>query len=171
MTKDTVSLLAAYNQGANEQMNAVIQTLSPGDWEKPLGGFFKSVRELCSHIYVCDFMWLKRFGGLREFAALKDPLFQQNFTWEDVLFPAPEEYLRKRPELDGIISAFAGELTDRDLQSPLRYQDSGGTRYEKNFGGLLLHTFNHGTHHRGMISLYLEILGKENDFNSLSHYV
>jgi uncharacterized damage-inducible protein DinB len=27
--------------------------------------------------------------------------------------------------------------------------------------------FNHQTHHRGMISLYLDMLGKENDFSSL----
>ena len=34
-------------------------------------------------------------------------------------------------------------------------------------GGLILHMFNHQTHHRGMIALYLDILGKENDFSSL----
>jgi uncharacterized damage-inducible protein DinB len=27
--------------------------------------------------------------------------------------------------------------------------------------------FNHQTHHRGMISLYLDMLGKENDFSNL----
>ncbi|MCL2722457.1 MAG: hypothetical protein FWD47_14095 [Treponema sp.] len=29
----------------------------------------------------------------------------------------------------------------------------------------ITHVFNHQTHHRGMISLYLEMLGKENSFS------
>jgi uncharacterized damage-inducible protein DinB len=34
-----------------------------------------------------------------------------------------------------------------------------------------LNLFNHETHHRGMISLYLEMLGRENDFNSIAPFV
>ena len=37
--------------------------------------------------------------------------------------------------------------------------------------GLLIHLFNHQTHHRGMISLYLEMLGKENNYNNILPFV
>jgi uncharacterized damage-inducible protein DinB len=51
------------------------------------------------------------------------------------------------------------------LEKILTYTDSEGNKLEKVMETLLLHVFNHETHHRGMISLYLEMLGKENDFS------
>jgi len=54
------------------------------------------------------------------------------------------------------------------IRDSLTYIDSHGNEYTKNFGGLIIHMFNHETHHRGMISLYLENLGIDNDFNSFN---
>ncbi|MDR2479702.1 MAG: DinB family protein, partial [Treponema sp.] len=65
------------------------------------------------------------------------------------------------------ILAFTAEITDADTGSILMYTDSQGVTHERNFGGCLLHFLNHGTYHRGMISVYLEMLGRENDFGSL----
>jgi uncharacterized damage-inducible protein DinB len=168
MQKETITLLAKYNKAANEAMNGVIRTLSPGEWEKPLGGYFASVRSLCSHLYVCDFNWFKRYSALREFAALKDPFFSRDpYPFKEELFKDMGEYLSARPDLDGRIIAFGDEVTGGDLESLLKYGDSSGRQYERNFGDLILQCFNHDTHHRGMISVYLEILGKANDFSSL----
>ena len=168
MQKDTLVLLAKYNSAANEKMDAVIKTLSPQDWGKDLGGYFKSVRGLCSHLYLCDFNWLKRFSKLRDFTVFKEPSFARDpYSFTEVLFEDMNEYLTMRPELDGKIAAFTNEVNDGDLNLLLKYTDSRGNSYERIFGGLVMHSFNHDTHHRGMISLYLEMLGKENDFNSL----
>jgi uncharacterized damage-inducible protein DinB len=172
MQKDTFVLLAKYNAAANLAMNGLMDKLNSGEWDAPLGGYFPSVRSLCSHLYICDFNWLKRFSRLRDFAALDTPFFtREPYSFKDVLFDKKDDYQARRPELDGQITAFTGELRDEDLASPLVYTDSSGARYEKNFGGLLLHCFNHGTHHRGMISLYLELLGRDNDFNSLARVI
>jgi uncharacterized damage-inducible protein DinB len=169
MQKETVTLLTKYHKAANKAMNDVIKTLSPGEWEKPLGGYFPSVRSLCSHLYICDFNWLKRYSVLREFAVLKEPFFSREpYSFKDELFKDMGEYLSLRPDLDDRITGFADEVTNDDLAGILKYGDSSGAQYERNFGGLVLHCFNHGTHHRGMISVYLEILGKANDFNSLN---
>ena len=169
MTKDIFVLFAKYNKTANEQMDEIIKTLSPEEWDKPLGGYFKSVRSLCSHLYVCDFNWLKRFSKLRDFVVFKEAAFNRDlYSFEEVLFKDKGEYLAQRPSLDEKIIAFADELKDADLNSHLKYADSKGNTYERNFGGIILHVFNHQTSHRGMISLYLEMLGRENDFNSLA---
>jgi uncharacterized damage-inducible protein DinB len=82
-----------------------------------------------------------------------------------------EDYLRARVELDEKIADFSAELTEEDFTQVLKLNDSHGTPMEKNFGGAVLHGFNHETHHRGMISLYLEQLGKPNDFSSLRQVV
>jgi uncharacterized damage-inducible protein DinB len=167
MQKDIFVLWAKYNKAANEKMDAIIKTLSPGEWDKNLGGYFKSVRGLCSHLYICDFNWLKRFSILREFTVLKEAFFNREpYSYTELLFEDMGEYLKKRPELDDKISSFAEELKDGDLNSLLKYTDSRGTIHEKIFGGLVMQSLNHDTHHRGMISLYLEMLGRDNDFTS-----
>ena len=170
MQKDTLVLMAKYNKAANEKMDAVIKTISQSDWEKNLGGFFKNLRAACSHIYTCDFNYMKRFANLRDFAVFKETFFARDpYPFGAApLFAEMGEYLKLRPELDAKLCAFAAELRDEDLGKILSYKTPRGDTVEKNFGGLVLHNFNHDTHHRGAISLYLELLGKDNDFNSLS---
>ena len=168
MQKDTFVLFAKYNKAANEKMDDIIKTLSPQEWDKPLGGYFKSVRGLCSHLYVADFNWLKRFSKLRDFAVFKDALFgHEPYAHSELLFENMGEYLASRPVLDEKIVSLADELNDGDLGVLLKYTDPHGNDFEKVFGGLFLHTLNHDTHHRGMISLCLEMLGKDNDFDSI----
>lgn len=172
MQTATAKILGIYNQKANAGMNEIIKTLNAEEWERSLGGYFPSVRSLCSHTYIADFAWLKRFsrsaGRTGAFAAFRDPLFSRDHSFSELLFPGPAEYLESRPALDGLLLDFVNELDDGDLAGDISYSNSAGGQFTKNLGGLLLHVFNHQTHHRGMISLYLEILGKANDFNSLS---
>ena len=168
MQKETIALMMKYNKAANENMNGVIKSLSQAEWEKPLGGYFPSVRSLCSHIYICDVNYMRRFRNIRSFKTLGDSFFDTEYSNKETLFEDMGEYLAKRPDLDSRMSAFADEVTDADLAGILKYTGPGGNPVERNFGGIVLHLLNHGTHHRGMISIYLEILGKENDFNSLA---
>jgi uncharacterized damage-inducible protein DinB len=169
MQKDIFVLFAKYNKTVNEKMNEIIKTLSKEEWDKNLGGFFNSVRGLCSHLYICDFNWLKRYSRLRDFDISKEAFFSREpYSFKEILFADSGEYLTSRPVLDEKIIAFINEASEKDLDSLLKYTDSEGTTYEKNFGGLVMHSFNHGTFHRGMISLYLEMLGRENDFASLN---
>jgi uncharacterized damage-inducible protein DinB len=168
MDKKTVILLAQYNRTANEKMNAVITALTPEEWDRDLGGYFKSVHELCSHIYICDYILLKqRYFSAREFKLAKDGFFTPDYSHKDVIFPTKAEYLAKRPELDEKILEFSGELDDGDFVRMTKFKDSKGNPKEKELGGTILHGFNHAAHHRGMISVYLEIMGKANDFSSL----
>lgn len=166
MQKDTFTLFAGYNKSVNKKMDAVIKTLSREEWDKDLGGYFKSVRGLCSHLYICDYNWLKRFSKFRAFDIFTDSFFNREpYSFKEVIFEDMGEYLASRPLLDEKIIAFADGLTDGDLNSAFKYTDSHGKEFERNFGTLVMHTFNHETFHRGMVSLYLELLGRENDFS------
>ena len=168
MQKKLLSLFVNYNKTANNTMDGIIKTLSKEEWEKPLGGYFPSVRSICSHLYLCDFNWLKRFKNVRSFTTLDNPFFDRdNYPYSVTLFEDMEEYLGKRPDMDSRMISFVDELTDADLDKVLKYTDPKGRNFERNFGGCVLHFMNHDTHHRGMLSLYLEMLGRENDFNSL----
>jgi uncharacterized damage-inducible protein DinB len=148
-------------------MNGFIRGLSDEEWNRDFKGFFPSVRALCSHLYISDFNWLKRFGGVKEFTVLKDPLFDQTLGYDITLFPGKDEYLARRPALDEKFITLTGQIEDADLSKVLAYTDSRGTPVEKKFQAPLLQMFNHQTHHRGMISLYLEFLGRPNDFSAI----
>jgi uncharacterized damage-inducible protein DinB len=174
MTKDTFTLLAAYNRAANEEMDNLVRSLHDDEWNRELGGYFGSIRSLCSHLYICDLLWLRRFfhpeSGLDLSPALarqwEEPL-KEMYSLKDTIFAVKDEYLAKRPDTDGRLAAFVEALDESVLGRTLNYTNSTGTAMKKNFGAALVHLFLHHTHHRGMISVYLEMIGKGNDFNML----
>jgi len=73
--------------------------------------------------------------------------------------------------MDTIFISLAGEIRDDDLDMQLSYKSLKGEDQNRNFGGLLIHVFNHQTHHRGMISLCLELIGIPNDYSNLARLV
>ncbi len=160
-------LLALYNQTANQKMNSVIRSLSDGEWNREFSGYFKTIKQLCGHIYISDFGWLKRFGGFREFQYFKDPLFDQALNYSSDPFSSIGDYLSKREQLDNKLIMLMNELTEADLEKNISFMNIKGEKISKNVGGSILHLFNHQTHHRGMISVYLDMMQMENDFSSL----
>ena len=169
--KDTVRLLAQYNAHANTEMNKVLATLSSEDWTKDRGGFYASFQKLVGHIYSADLAWLVRFTGLRAFKAIQGGPFDFPPSPGEAPFEGFTEYLEKRKVLDDAFLAFAKELTEADTATTLDYRNWRGEEASKNFGGLVLHVFNHQTHHRGMIALYLDQMGVKNDFSNLNAVV
>ncbi len=134
------------------------------DWDKKFNGFFTSIHELCSHIYIGDFNWLKRFKLLRNFDTLNKNIFEKNYIFSEVIFKNISEYITMRKELDDIIIEFIHELKEDDLDKNLKFTDSKGLKIERRMEALIMHVFNHQTHHRGMISIYMEMLGIANSF-------
>jgi uncharacterized damage-inducible protein DinB len=167
MRQYNFSLLARYNKEANEKMNGIIKTISKEEWNKTFNGYFKSIHELCSHIYIADYNWVKGFKRLRKFNSLDENYFNKRYSFQETLFLIIDEYISKRVELDNIIINFIKEITVEDISKILEYKNKEGKIFEKRMEGLIIHMFNHETHHRAMISLYLEMLGKENDYNDI----
>ncbi|HUJ18716.1 MAG TPA: DinB family protein [Nitrospirota bacterium] len=163
----TCKLLARYNQTANQKMDGIIRNLSSAQWNQEFAGYFKTIGQLCSHIYISDYNWLKRFGQFRAFQYIKDPLFDQNLNYGSKPFDDISSYISKREELDKKLITLADELAESDLGEIISFANTKGERVSKNVGGSILHIFNHQTHHRGMISLYLDLMGIDNDFSSL----
>ena len=171
MTVDTAQLFARFNTHANLEMNKVLSLLAPGDWNRDLGGYYSSFHSLLGHLYTVDIAWLLRFTTRRPFQALKGGAFDFPPAPGQVPFEGYAEYLEKRNSLDSTIASFVEELTESDLASDLSYRNFKGDEVTKNFGGLVMHLFNHQTHHRGMVALYLDQLDVPNDFNGLNAVV
>ena len=57
--------------------------------------------------------------------------------------------------LDAVIKDWAAALTDAELASALDYANVKGVSASKRFGSLVVHFFNHQTHHRGQTTTLL----------------
>ena len=71
MEKRFFELLANYNKKANNSMNETIKTLTDEQWKKQFSGFYKSIPDICSHIYFWDYNELNRCKYLRNFTSLE----------------------------------------------------------------------------------------------------
>jgi len=163
----TLRLFAEYNAITNQKMNGHLKGLSDEQWNRKFGGYFSSIRSLCDHLYICDYNWLKRFSKLRTFKYINDSLFKQDLRNGTQVVSELRDYLGKRKELDEQISRFIDEIDAGDIGKELKYVDSHGDEHNQVFGAVVLHFFNHQTHHRGMISIYLEEMNIENDFSNI----
>jgi len=167
----TCKLLAQYNQMVNQKMDSIICNLSNTQWNWEFAGYFKTIKQLCSHIYIVDYNWLKRFGQFRDFQFIRDPLFDQNLNYSSKLFEDIADYIFKRNELDKKLIMFTDEVTESDLEKIISFANAKGEMVNKHAGGSILHIFNHQTHHRGMISVYLDMMKIDNDFSGLLQLV
>ncbi|MHB8132499.1 MAG: DinB family protein [Mobilitalea sp.] len=167
MDVSTIRFLAKYNEVTNIQMNSYIKSLSEEDWVRKFGGYFSSIRSLCNHLCTGDFIWLKRLSQLRQFDYIKEDFFLREIRFGTHAFETKEEYLELRKKIDEFYKKFAEEVREDDCRHTLMYKDSHGDEHIQDFGLVVLHVFNHQTHHRGMVSLYLEEMKIENDYSNI----
>jgi PhzF family phenazine biosynthesis protein len=149
-----VRLMASYNQWMNEKLYATAATLPPAALAADRKAFFGSIIGTLNHLARADIIWLKRFAthpaGFPELAAIAELPTPADFEATDL---ARLEPLRHR--LDAAINALAAAITEPDLDFVLTWTNSKGVVSEKNFFSLLMHFFNHQTHHRGQATTLL----------------
>ncbi|MBV7536200.1 DinB family protein [Duganella sp. sic0402] len=154
-------LLARYNADMNRKLYDAAAQLSAEELTADRKAFFGSLQGTLNHLLAGDTIWLKRFSthpaaipALRAAQALPQPGgLTHSFGTE---LPPLRAY---REQLDAIISAFAAQLTPADLKQVFEYRSTRGDVYRKEFGLVLLHFFNHQTHHRGQASTLLTQAG------------
>jgi len=65
----------------------------------------------------------------------------------------------ERRQLDSTIIAWCEQLSASDLNHKLAYRNMKGVASVKNYGSLMLHFFNHQTHHGGQTTTLLSQQG------------
>ncbi|TXF99270.1 DinB family protein [Massilia arenae] len=154
--REDIVLLASYNASMNTKVYAAAATLPADAVSADRGAFFGSILGTLNHIVAGDTIWLQRYQGHPTTFRALEPM-------RDIAMPAGLTHINSndlavlqahRARLDAIIEALAAELSDDDLAQPVSYKNSRGA-FRKKFGSLLLHFFNHQTHHRGQVSTLL----------------
>lgn len=159
--KNHFELLATYNQWMNSKVYEAAAQLSADELAKDRGAFFGSILGTLNHILVGDTIWLKRFANhpsckdsLREITTPDNPT-----SLNQILFGDIARLTEHRTWLDWQIIHWISELTEDDLAVTLSYHNTKGIPASKRFSSLVLHFFNHQTHHRGQVSTLLSQAG------------
>ncbi|SFM70789.1 DinB family protein [Marinobacter zhejiangensis] len=154
-------LLATYNQWMNSKVYETAGQLSATDLAKHRGAFFGSILGTLNHILVGDTIWLKRFAthpsclnSLREVADLQNPT-----NLSQILFDDLGSLFKQRLWLDRQVVNWIAQLSEGDLDFILSYHNTKGIPANKRYSSLMLHFFNHQTHHRGQVSTLLSQAG------------
>ncbi|WP_392343704.1 DinB family protein [Pseudoalteromonas prydzensis] len=155
--KDHFELLSIYNQWMNSKIYKSASLLSAPDLAKDRGAFFGSILGTLNHILVGDTIWLKRFAthpscvnSLQEVANLPNPTSLSQIVFDDI-----GSLSEHRAWLDRQIINWIAELTEGDLDFVLSYHNTKRIPANKRYSSLVLHFFNHQTHHRGQVSALL----------------
>lgn len=159
--KQHFELMASYNQWMNVKIYQAAGQLNASELAEERGAFFGSVLGTLNHIIVGDTIWLKRFAAhpscsasLQEVSDLPHPTGLNQIVCADF-----SELQQRRIWLDKQIINWATGLREDDLDDVLSYRNTKGVAGNKRFSHLILHFFNHQTHHRGQISVLLSQSG------------
>lgn len=161
--KDNFELMARYNQWMNENIYEAASELDQATLNADQGAFFKSILGTLNHILVGDIIWLQRlaehssnFVALDRIKTIPRPVSLDVLLYEDIELLRDERYL-----IDKALIDLCDQIEIYDLNQPLSFTNMKGKRFEKRFGYLLQHLFNHQTHHRGQVSTLLSQNGVE----------
>lgn len=158
---DHIVRLAAYNEAMNVKLYHAAAQLAPEALCADRGAFFGSLFATMNHLLVGDSIWLKRFSTHPACHRALDAIRERPAptTLTEPLAPDLARLWALRQELDRTIHAWADQLTEADLNHVLRYGNTKGVVSRKRFSSLVMHFFNHQTHHRGQATTLLSQSG------------
>jgi uncharacterized damage-inducible protein DinB len=161
--RDHVVLMAGYNEWMNARLYAAAGRLSSRELLADRKAFFGSILGTLNHIVVGDTLWLKRFATHPANHLALDPVrqLQAPLSLDQILFADFATLSNHRKWLDQVIKQWAESLTEQDLEHVLRYANTKGVVSNKRFASLVMHFFNHQTHHRGQASTLLFQAGQD----------
>jgi uncharacterized damage-inducible protein DinB len=145
---------SAYNSEMNRRIYAAAGRLSDEDRKQGRGAFFGSIHGTLNHLLWADQAWMSRFAGWPKPAV---PGTDSARLYDDFALMQA-----KRAEIDAGIEAWAAGLTDDGLAGELTWF-SGIAQREVTAPKsiVLIHMFNHQTHHRGQAHALLTSAGEK----------
>ena len=156
-----IALMANYNQWMNRKLYDAALTLTDAELARDRQAFFGSILGTLNHLALGDTVWLKRFAqhpagyaALARLNAVSAPADLKQLAFADI-----RELAAHRSWLDQIIVDWSHTVQEIDLDHRLHYSNMRGVSADKDFFSLLVHFFNHQTHHRGQATTLLTQAG------------
>jgi len=168
--KTLFQAFARYNGSVNQSILELIEPLEKEQIMMKTKAYYPSIFETFFHILIGDLMWLKRYrDSLKGTPSLNNsPLLSlEEKTLRGEFESDYRRLFHYRKQVDEIIIRFINELDSDKMDTMMKYKNYKGEDVEKEVWKTLLHWFNHQTHHRGQVSVLLDLVGVDHDFSSM----
>jgi uncharacterized damage-inducible protein DinB len=144
--------MAAYNSEMNRRIYQGAARLTDDQRRQDVGLFWKSLHGTLNHLLWADRQWMSRMDGWPP-NTVPNPL-------SATLFDDFEGLRAARVAADARIEAFAQRIDEAWLSEDLVwFSGAAGREMRREKRGLLVHFFNHQTHHRGQANAALTMRG------------
>ena len=148
MSIENFRQLADYNHWANRRLYAAALDMGDEQYRRTIGVFFGSLHGTLNHLLLTDRVWLKRLTGEGEHPNRLDA----------ILFEDRRELAQARMAEDVRLKRVIGSYTADDLGRVVSYRTMAEKPQKQALQEILLHLFNHQTHHRGQAHACCSIL-------------
>lgn len=166
--KTVFQALAKYNKNVNLELITLLESTPADKMAAKTKAFYPTITDAVLHLLVSDLSFLKRFkaafplsNALNSNALLTSDIAGLKGQLEHDL----KKYIQHRKEADAAMMQFVDELNDGDLNMVFKYTNYKGEAVETIVWKMLLTIFNHETHHRGGVSVMLELEDVKNDYS------
>ena len=150
--KQQFEMLAAYNTWVNERLYDAVSRLPDAEYRRDRGAFFGSLHGTLNHLLLGDIIWMHRFTGEGAEPSKLDDILHEDFA---------DLHAARRSE-DARIEAYVHALDAARLAGTITYRTTRNpTTIEQELTPLLIHFFNHQTHHRGQAHCLLTAIAGE----------
>jgi uncharacterized damage-inducible protein DinB len=148
VTTEELRTLFEYDSWANERICNACEALTPEQFVGDVKSSFSSVRDTLGHIMGAQWIWLERFrernpAGLPPVDKYQD-LTSLRGAWAPIRIDLLE---------------YINGLSESDVEHPFEYRSFRGDLFRDSPGPVLQHLANHGTYHRGQVTMMLRQLG------------
>ena len=149
-----VRTMAAYNSEMNERFFEAASRLDDSARRAERGAFWRSIHGTLNHLLWGDQMWMSRFDNW-------DKPSTPSSASADMVADFDELWSQRR-RADSRISAWANRIDDDWLAGDLTwFSGAAGREITMPRSLLVVHFFNHQTHHRGQAHALLTAAGEK----------
>jgi uncharacterized damage-inducible protein DinB len=143
-----LSELLDYHYWAQERVFDAIEPLSPEQFTRDLGNSFPSVRDTLVHIHFAECIWYARWQN----ESLPMPSAEA--------FPDLGSVRQASKKHEGRMRALLERLGQDGINQSMDYTSRlDGKDHRSLFWEMFQHVINHGTYHRGQVTMMLRHLG------------
>jgi len=166
--KELFELLAEYNAKTNQELLGILGAQTPELLSRPAGAYHGSILGVLNHLLQADAIWLRRLAHqLPELGFVPPELPAFKVGLKDVVWDSLPVFQPVREKVDELLRRAVREMAPARYPEILEYRNIKGEAQRKVIWRILLHVFNHQTHHRGQVAALLDQFDVANDYSNL----